>query len=83
MIRFPTTRSSTRTTASRRLRYRRGCAIRARSSRSSCPIFLLVLIAATVGNINFELLIQSIASANPWLLLAAFVVYYLGFPLRG
>lgn len=47
------------------------------------PIIILVLIAATVGNINFELLIQSIAAANPWLLLAAFVVYYLGFPLRG
>jgi len=47
------------------------------------PIVLLVLIAATFGNINFDLLVQSIANANPWLLLAAFGVYYLGFPLRG
>jgi len=47
------------------------------------PIVLLVLAAATFGNIDFQLLISSITSANPWLLLAAFGVYYLGFPLRG
>ena len=47
------------------------------------PIVLLILIAVTLGNINFEVLIQSIANANPWLLLAAFIVYYIGFPLRG
>ncbi len=47
------------------------------------PIVLLILIAATVGNIDFQTLISSIASANPWLLLAAVGVYYLGFPLRG
>jgi glycosyltransferase 2 family protein len=47
------------------------------------PLVLLALIALTIGNINFEVLIASIAAANPWLLLAAFAVYYLGFPLRG
>ena len=47
------------------------------------PIVLVVLIAVTFGNINFEALIERSRSANPWLLLAAFGVYYLGFPLRG
>ncbi|MBA2569669.1 MAG: flippase-like domain-containing protein [Chloroflexi bacterium] len=47
------------------------------------PIALLVLIALTVGNIKFDELVGHIAAANPWLLLAAFAVYYLGFPLRG
>lgn len=47
------------------------------------PIVLLILIAATVGNIDFESLVAGITSANPWLLLAALGVYYIGFPLRG
>ena len=47
------------------------------------PILLVVLIAVSVGNINFAALAQAISQANPALLLAAFAVYYLGFPLRG
>jgi uncharacterized protein (TIRG00374 family) len=47
------------------------------------PIVLLIFVAATFTSINLNALIASIAAANPWLLLAAFVVYYLGFPLRG
>ena len=47
------------------------------------PIVMLVLIAAAVGNINFELLIQSIALPTRGSCWPAFVVYYLGFPLRG
>lgn len=47
------------------------------------PIVLLVLIAATATNFDFKSFVNIIVSANPWYLLAAFVVYYLGFPLRG
>jgi glycosyltransferase 2 family protein len=47
------------------------------------PIFILVLVLAALPGFHFELLAPLIANANPWLLLAAFVVYYLGFPLRG
>lgn len=47
------------------------------------PIVLLILVAVTVGNIDFGTLLTSISHANLLLLLAAFAVYYLGFPLRG
>jgi uncharacterized protein (TIRG00374 family) len=47
------------------------------------PIVLLVLVVGLVGNIDFHQLLQYISQANPWLLLAAMGVYYLGFPLRG
>jgi uncharacterized protein (TIRG00374 family) len=47
------------------------------------PIVLLVLVVGLLGNIDFQQLLAYIASANPWLLLAALGVYYLGFPLRG
>jgi uncharacterized protein (TIRG00374 family) len=47
------------------------------------PILLVVLIALTAGNIDFATLAQSISNANPLLLLLAFAIYYLGFPLRG
>lgn len=47
------------------------------------PIVLVVLIAVLVGNIDFAAMAQAISKANPWLLLAAFAVYYVGFPLRG
>jgi uncharacterized protein (TIRG00374 family) len=47
------------------------------------PIVLLILIAFTVGNIDFGALVSSITHANLWLLLAAFAIYYVGFPLRG
>lgn len=47
------------------------------------PIALVVLIAITFSSIDFQALIDSITHANPWFLLLAFGVYYLGFPLRG
>lgn len=47
------------------------------------PIVVLVLIFRVVLQVNFAELFQAIAAANMWLLLAAFLIYYLGFPLRG
>ena len=47
------------------------------------PLVLLVLIATQAGNFDFKALLNSITSANPLLLLLAFGVYYVGFPLRG
>ena len=47
------------------------------------PLVLTVLIFVTLGGINLQQLITTIAQANPWYLLLAFAVYYLGFPLRG
>jgi len=47
------------------------------------PLALIILIALTVGNFNFAELLSSVAAAEPLLLLFAFAVYYLGFPLRG
>lgn len=47
------------------------------------PLILIALIAVTVGEIDLAELAGSIIRADPLLLLAAFGVYYLGFPLRG
>jgi hypothetical protein len=47
------------------------------------PIILLVLVFRVVLNINVNDLIAGIRQANPLLLLAAFIVFYAGFPLRG
>ena len=47
------------------------------------PIVLVLLIALTAGNIDFGELAGSISRANPLLLLGAFAIYYVGFPLRG
>ncbi|CAN5792265.1 lysylphosphatidylglycerol synthase transmembrane domain-containing protein [soil metagenome] len=47
------------------------------------PLILIALIAVTVGEIDLAALAGSITRADPLLLLAAFGVYYLGFPLRG
>jgi uncharacterized protein (TIRG00374 family) len=47
------------------------------------PIVLVVLVAVAVGNIRFDQLAASISQANPFLLLAALAIYYVGFPLRG
>jgi uncharacterized protein (TIRG00374 family) len=47
------------------------------------PLALILLIAVTVGNFNFDELLRSVANADLLLLAVAFVVYYLGFPLRG
>jgi uncharacterized protein (TIRG00374 family) len=47
------------------------------------PLILIVLIAATVGEIDLDVLVGSISRADPLLLVAALAVYYVGFPLRG
>jgi len=47
------------------------------------PIILLVLIFRVVLNVNLGDLVAGIRQANPLLLLAAFVIFYAGFPLRG
>jgi uncharacterized protein (TIRG00374 family) len=47
------------------------------------PIILLVLVFRVVLNINVDDLIAGIRQANPLLLVAAFLVFYAGFPLRG
>ncbi|HET7181865.1 MAG TPA: lysylphosphatidylglycerol synthase transmembrane domain-containing protein [Candidatus Limnocylindrales bacterium] len=47
------------------------------------PIVLLALFAKALPGFELDKLPAKIAAANPLLLLAAFVVFYLGFPLRG
>ncbi|HEY7600106.1 MAG TPA: lysylphosphatidylglycerol synthase transmembrane domain-containing protein, partial [Candidatus Limnocylindrales bacterium] len=47
------------------------------------PIVLLVLIALNLRELDFDVLLSTIVSASPLLLGGAFVIYYLGFPLRG
>jgi uncharacterized protein (TIRG00374 family) len=47
------------------------------------PIFLLLLFVRALPGFHLEELPALILGANGWLLLAAFLVYYLGFPLRG
>ena len=47
------------------------------------PVVLVILIATTVGNIDFGELVGHMAQANLLLVAAAFAIYYLGFPLRG
>jgi uncharacterized protein (TIRG00374 family) len=47
------------------------------------PLVLLVLIAVLFLNINIGELLHVVSQANPALLLAAFAIYYVGFPLRG
>ncbi len=47
------------------------------------PVLVLVLLAASLPGFKLDKLPGLILGANPWLLLAALAVYYLGFPLRG
>ena len=47
------------------------------------PIGLLILFARSLPGFHLEELPGKIAGANPLLLLAAFAIFYLGFPLRG
>ncbi|MGZ6299305.1 MAG: lysylphosphatidylglycerol synthase transmembrane domain-containing protein [Candidatus Limnocylindria bacterium] len=47
------------------------------------PIVLLLLLARSLPGFQLDQLPSRILAANPWLLLAAFVIYYVGFPLRG
>jgi uncharacterized protein (TIRG00374 family) len=47
------------------------------------PIVLLALFVKSLPGFHLEELPDKILAANPWLLLAAFTIFYLGFPLRG
>jgi uncharacterized protein (TIRG00374 family) len=47
------------------------------------PIVLLMLMGTQLRELDLNRLASQIVSADPWLLLGAFGVYYLGFPLRG
>jgi uncharacterized protein (TIRG00374 family) len=47
------------------------------------PLFLLVLLYRALPGFHLDQLPALIAQANVWYLLAAFVIFYLGFPLRG
>ena len=47
------------------------------------PLVLLVLIFRVALNVDFAELANSVASANKLLLIAAFLVFYAGFPIRG
>ena len=47
------------------------------------PILLLLLFVKSLPGFKLEELPDKILGANPWLLLAAFAIFYLGFPLRG
>jgi hypothetical protein len=47
------------------------------------PIVLLALFAKSLPGFKLEELPDKILGANPWLLIAAFVIFYAGFPLRG
>ena len=47
------------------------------------PIILLLLLGRFALNIDMQRVLQGVSEADPVLLLAAFVVFYLGFPLRG
>jgi glycosyltransferase 2 family protein len=47
------------------------------------PIFIIVLVLSQLQGFHLDQLPTLLANANPWLLLLAFVIYYVGFPLRG
>lgn len=47
------------------------------------PIVLLFFLARALPGFELDKLPAKIAAANPWLLLAAFAIFYLGFPMRG
>jgi len=47
------------------------------------PIGVLLLLAVALPGFNLQALPGLIAHANPWWLLAALGIYYVGFPLRG
>jgi uncharacterized protein (TIRG00374 family) len=47
------------------------------------PLFIIVLVLSQLQGFHLDQLPALLAQANPWLLLIAFVIYYIGFPLRG
>jgi len=47
------------------------------------PVIVLLLFVAALPGFQLDTLIDHVLTADPWWLLAAFIVYYLGFPMRG
>lgn len=47
------------------------------------PLVLLVLVFRVALDVDVDKLVAAVQAANPMLLLAAFLVFYAGFPLRG
>jgi len=47
------------------------------------PAIVLLLFVVALPGFELETLVDHVLTADPWWLLAAFLVYYLGFPLRG
>ncbi len=47
------------------------------------PLFVLLLLAAALPGFQLDKLPGYIRNANPWWLLAAIAIYYIGFPIRG
>jgi uncharacterized protein (TIRG00374 family) len=47
------------------------------------PLVLLVLVFRVALNVDVDKLVAAVRAADPLLLLAAFLVFYAGFPLRG
>ncbi len=47
------------------------------------PIAILILVLGALPGFHLDQMIPLITNADPWLLLAAVGVYYIGFPLRG
>jgi uncharacterized protein (TIRG00374 family) len=47
------------------------------------PVFVLLLFAVALPGFELDTLVDHVLNADPWWLLAAFAIYYLGFPLRG
>jgi hypothetical protein len=47
------------------------------------PVAILVLVVGSLPGFHVDQLVRLVLNAQPLLLLAAFTIYYLGFPLRG
>jgi uncharacterized protein (TIRG00374 family) len=47
------------------------------------PVLVLVLFAVALPGFELDTLVNYVLSADPTWLIAAFVIYYIGFPLRG
>ena len=47
------------------------------------PALVLLLVVAALPGFQLDVMVDYILGADPWWLLVAFGVYYLGFPLRG
>jgi hypothetical protein len=47
------------------------------------PVVILLLVVVALPGFQLDVLVDYVLAANPVWLVAAFVIYYLGFPLRG